>query len=346
MIEGLKVSKELDSLMQRGKSFLNCEYPLICGAMTWVSEPNLISAVVKAGGFASIAAGNSPLDLLQKQIETVSATGKKNFAVNLITIAPSYQSHLKLVTEMKMPYIIFAGSLPKEKEVQMAKESGAKVLCFASTMALAKRMIKFGADALIMEGSEAGGHIGHVSTMVLLQEILFNFGDQVPVFTAGGIGTGRMFAHMLLMGAAGVQMGTRFVMTEECLAHKNFKDSFARSEARDAIATSQFDTKLPVVSVRALKNEGVDEFNKLQLKLIKDIDAGLTTREVAQHDLETFWIGSLRKAVVDGNVQSGSLMAGQSVGLVKNVVPVKEMVRDIITEADKELIAVKQKLSC
>ena len=138
-----------------------------------------------------------------------------------------------------MPYIVFAGSFPRQEEVRIAKASGARVLCFASNDSIAERMIAYGADALILEGSEAGGHIGHVSTMVLIQQVLFHY-PQLPVFVAGGIATGRMIAHLLLMGAAGVQMGTIFAMAEESPAHPVFKERFRKARAREAFATPQY----------------------------------------------------------------------------------------------------------
>ena len=148
--------KYLEPLMKRGSDFLQCKYPILCGAMTWVSEPNLVAAVCNSGCFGCLAGGNAPTDILRQQIEQTRALTSHPFAVNLITIAPAYLSHLAMLREVKVPYIIFAGSFPKEKEVIAAKETGAKVLCFASTVSIAERMIKFGADAIILEGSEAG----------------------------------------------------------------------------------------------------------------------------------------------------------------------------------------------
>ena len=190
-------------LLKRGSEFLGVKYPIICGAMTWVSEPKLVSAVANAGAFGCLAGGNAPTEVLRAQIAEMKERTDKPFAVNLITIAPAYHSHLEMLAEVKVPYIVFAGSFPREKEIAAAKATGAKVLCFASTISIAERMIRFGADAIILEGSEAGGHIGHVSTTVLVQQVLYRFCDQIPIFVAGGIGTGKMMAHMLLMGAAG-----------------------------------------------------------------------------------------------------------------------------------------------
>lgn len=213
-------------------------------------------------------------------------------------------------------------------------------MSFASTDSIAHQMIRFGIDALLLEGSEAGGHIGPVSLTILLQQVLFQV-TEVPVFVAGGIATGKMAAHLMLMGAAGVQMGTRFVMTEECTAHPNFKDAFIKARARSAIATPQFDSKLPVVPVRALDNKGMDNFRKLQFQLIEKLQNDTLDRESAQYEVENFWLGALRKAVVDGDVDNGSLMAGQSVGLMNDILPMKEMIERFVDEAETELTAIQ-----
>lgn len=339
------LNKNLEKLMARGAAFLNCEYPVLCGAMTWVSEPNLVAAVSNQGGFGCLAGGNAPTDILEQQIEQTRELTDKNFGVNLITIAPAYKDHLKMLARLKLPYVIFAGSFPKEKEIALAKESGANVMCFASTLSIAERMIRFGADAIILEGSEAGGHIGHVSAMVLLQQVLFEVSDRTPVFVAGGIATGKMMAHVMLMGAAGIQMGTRFVMTEECVAHPKFKDAFIRANARDAMSTPQYDSKLPVVAVRSLRNRGLKQFGKLQLQLLKELENGTIHREKAQEEVEKFWIGALRKAAIDGDIENGSLMAGQSVGLVDRVMSVKETIEEILNDAGIEIDRIKAMLN-
>ena len=200
-------------------------------------------------------------------------------------------------------------------------------------------MLDYGADGLILEGSEAGGHIGHVSTVVLLQEILFQFGEQVPIFVAGGIGTGKLIAHLGLMGAAGAQMGTRFVMAEECRAHQRFKDVFIKARAREAISTPQYSNKLPVVAVRALANQAMSTFGELQLELLRKLQAGEIGRQEAQYEVEHFWVGSLREAAVEGNVEKGSLMAGQSVGLCQKVQPLREILEELVHDIDAAIAA-------
>ncbi len=336
-------TKLSDRFFAKGREFLGTEYPFLCGAMTWVSDPKLVAAVCNAGGMGCLAGGNTPTEILEKQIEETRRLTDKPFAVNLITIAPAYKSHMELVGRLKLPYVVFAGSFPRQEEVEIVKKTGAKIICFASTMSIANRMRRYGADALILEGMEAGGHVGHVCLSVLLQQVLFEVQD-IPVFVAGGIATGKMAAHMFMMGAAGVQLGTRFAISEESCAHPEFKKTFKRANARDAVSTPQFDSRLPVVAVRALRNKGLDDFGRLQLDLIEKIDSNTITREKAQEEVESYWMGALRRAVIDGDVERGSLMAGQSVGLVKEIQPVQTIMDELINDTEAELQRVKAAL--
>jgi enoyl-[acyl-carrier protein] reductase II len=334
------MERRLSKHWDKGREFLGVRYPLISGAMTWISDSRLVRAVGEAGAFGVLAAGNMPVENLEAEVRALQAAAPAvPFAVNLITIAPNYQAHLRKVAAMGVPFIVFAGSFPRKGEVQAAKASGAKVMCFASTESIAARMIDYGTDALILEGSEAGGHIGHVSTIVLIQEVLFRFG-QVPVFVAGGVATGRMIAHLLLMGAAGAQMGTIFAMSEECRAHPAFKERFRRARSREAMATPEYDSALPVVAVRAIKNKGTADFGQLQLELLRKIKAGEIGRVEAQYQVEKFWVGALRRAVEDGDIDHGSLMAGQCVGLIDEVRPVRVIVEELVGEAEATLAAV------
>jgi enoyl-[acyl-carrier protein] reductase II len=326
----------LDKFIKAGQDFLGCKFPIMCGAMTWVSDYKLIGALGNAGGFGLLAGGNAPVDVLEKEIIATREYTDAPFGVNLITIAPVYKDQLQLVCDMKCKLVMFAGSIPKDIEIQQVKDTGAKVICFAPTAPLAHRLIKIGADALMIEGAEAGGHIGPVSLSVLLQQILFEI-DNTPVFVAGGIATGRMMAHLLMMGAAGIQMGTRFVMSEECKAHSKFKTVFKKANARDAVATPQFDSRLPVIPVRALKNKGSIEFSKLQIDLMNKLENKLIDQQQAQYEVENFWVGALRDAVIDGNVQRGSLMAGQSVGLVDKIKPIQGIIDEMVDDAESEL---------
>ncbi len=344
-LEPVRATERLDRIWQTGKQFLGSELPIMCGAMTWISDPQLVSRMSNLGAFGCLAAGNMPPQQWADYVDQTRELTDRAFAGNVITIAPNYLPHLEILCEKQVGHIIFAGSIPRKSEVQMAKNNGAKVVCFASTDTIAKRMIDYGADALILEGSEAGGHIGHVSTVVLLQEILFNFRDQLPIFVAGGIADGRMIGHLCLMGAAGVQMGTRFVMAEECNAHPRFKEVFIRARAREAIATPQYSSKLPVVSVRALNNRAMVDFGQLQLELLQALEEGKISRPDAQYEVEKFWVGSLRDAAVDGKTDRGSLMAGQSVGLVHKIQPLREILEQLVDEADTALAAAERRLS-
>lgn len=341
--EPVTATPALDRVWRRGKEFLGSELPIMCGAMTWISDPQLVSLMSNLGAFGVLAAGNMPPEMFAQYVDQTRSLTSRPFAGNVITIAPNYLPHLEILCERKVSHIVFAGSIPRASEVQRAKESGAKVLCFASTGSIAERMIDYGADALILEGSEAGGHIGHVSTVVLLQEILFNF-PSVPIFVAGGIATGKLIAHLTLMGAAGAQMGTRFVMAEECAAHPRFKEVFIRARAREAVSTPQYSAKLPVVSVRALNNHAMEHFGELQLELLEKLRLGDINRQDAQYKVEEYWVGSLRRAAVDGDVEHGSLMAGQSVGLVDRVQPLREILAEVVRDADAALAEARQRL--
>jgi enoyl-[acyl-carrier protein] reductase II len=323
-------------LARRGTDFLGVQYPIISGGMTWISDFPLVQAVSECGAFPVLAGGNMPPEIFESEVDRCVTGLTRPFAVNLITIAPNYRAQYEILQRKQVPVVVFAGSFPRKADIQGMKAAGKKTMSFASEGSIAEQQIRFGIDALILEGSEAGGHIGHVSLIVLLQQVLFAF-DQVPIFVGGGLATGRIIAHLLTMGAAGVQLGTRFVLSEECTAHPRFKAAFLKAHARQAISTPQYDSKLPVVAVRAIKNAGTDEFGRLQLQLLKALEAGTLTREQAQFEVENFWVGALRKAVVDGDVDGGSLMAGQSVGLVRDIKPMAAIIRDLVDEAESEL---------
>ena len=224
-----------------------------------------------------------------------------------------------------------------ERLIKKAKEFS-KVVCFAPAVVLAKRLIRNGADALVIEGSEAGGHIGPVSTSVLAQEVLPAIRD-VPVFVAGGIGRGEAILSFLEMGASGVQMGTRFVCAAECVAHLNFKKAFMRASARDAMPTVQLDKRFPVIPVRALVNKGTDEFMDTQRRVAEKFTSGKLDQKAAQLEIEHFWAGALRRAVIDGDVVFGSLMAGQSVGMVTREEPVSAIIGELVQQASAALMA-------
>jgi enoyl-[acyl-carrier protein] reductase II len=322
----------LDELWQRGREFLGCRYAIMGGAMTWVSERHLVSAISNGGGFGVIACGSMTPDLLRKEIEGTFALTDKPFGVNLITMHPALMDLIGICLETKVGHVVLAGGLPPGGAIQKLKDGGAKVMCFAPAVALAKKLVRSGADAIVIEGMEAGGHIGPVSTSVLAQEILPAIRD-VPVFVAGGIGRGQAMLGYLEMGASGVQLGTRFVCATESIAHANFKKAFIRAAARDAMPSVQLDPRFPVIPVRALVNDGVKKFNEMQRQVIDRFDSGELDMKAAQLEIEHFWAGALRRAVIEGDIDSGSVMAGQSVGMVSKEQPTAEIIQDMIEEA-------------
>ncbi len=328
---------KLEHLMSRGTDLLGSETAIMCGAMSWVSERNLVSAISNAGGFGVIACGAMTPDLLDTEIAETKKRTDKPFGVNLITMHPDLMDLIAVCGKHAVTHVVLAGGIPPKGSLEAIKETGAKVICFAPAMALAKKFIRSGVDAIVIEGMEAGGHIGPVSTSVLAQEILPEIADQLPVFVAGGIGTGEMIAAYLEMGASGVQLGTRFVCAHESIAHPAFKKAFIRGNARDAITSVQVDPRLPVIPVRALKNKGTEEFTRKQIEVAKLLDSGEIEMGEAQLQIEHFWAGALRKAVIDGDIESGSVMAGQSVGMVKAEESVAEIIKSLIEQAETAL---------
>ncbi|TFU01526.1 2-nitropropane dioxygenase [Polymorphobacter arshaanensis] len=322
--------------MARGTAFLGSRYAIMAGAMSWVSERHLVSAISNAGGFGVIACGAMPVELLDKEIAATKALTTKPFGVNLITMHPQLIELIGVCAAHKVSHIVLAGGLPSAPAMEAIKASGAKLMCFAPTAALAKKLVRTGADALVIEGSEAGGHIGPVSTSVLAQEILPVITD-VPVFVAGGIGRGNAIAAYLEMGASGVQLGTRFAACSESIAHPAFKKAFIRASAREAVASVQLDPRLPVIPVRALKNAGTEAFTEKQRDVAARIDAGEMDLAAGQLEIEHYWAGALRRAVIDGDVEGGSLMAGQSVGMVTAEVPVADVIAELVTDAEAAL---------
>ncbi len=323
----------LASLMARGAAFFGCEHAILAGAMSWVSERNLVAAMSNAGCFGVIACGAMTPALLDAEIAGTKALTAKPFGVNLITMHPDLDALIDVCAKHQVGHVVLAGGLPPGGAIEKIKASGAKVICFAPALALAKKLIRTGVDALVVEGMEAGGHIGPVSTSVLAQEILPTIAAQLPVFVAGGIGRGEAIAGYLEMGAAGVQLGTRFVCAHESIAHPNFKKAFIRASARDAIASVQIDPRLPVIPVRALKNASSELFTAKQREVAQLLDEGKVEMMEAQLQIEHYWAGALRRAVVDGDVEHGSLMAGQSVGMVTKEEPLSEIVATLLQEA-------------
>lgn len=329
---------EIDRLMARGAAFFGSRYALMGGAMSWVSERNLVAALSNAGAFGVIACGAMEPPRLAEEIAGTQALTARPFGVNLITMHPRLEQLVDVCLEAKVGHIVFAGGIPPGSAIKKAKDGGARVVCFAPALVLAKRLIRSGADALVIEGSEAGGHIGPVSLNVLAQEILPHV-TEVPVFVAGGLGRGEAILSYLEMGAAGAQLGTRFVCATECVAHPAFKQAFIRGNARDAMPTVQLDDAFPVIPVRALQNAGTKRFLEHQAETIRRFRAGELDKEAAQLDIEHFWAGALRRAVIDGDVENGSLMAGQSVGMVTKEQPAAEIIAELVEQAAAALAA-------
>jgi enoyl-[acyl-carrier protein] reductase II len=325
------------ALMERGAEFLGSKHAILCGAMSWVSERNLVAAISNAGGFGVIACGAMTPALLDAEIAATKALTERPFGVNLITMHPQLAELITVCINHAVSHVVLAGGLPPKGSVEAIAASGAKAICFAPTLTLAKRLLRSGADALVIEGMEAGGHIGPVSTSVLAQEILPSIAEDALVFVAGGIGRGEAIAGYLEMGAAGVQLGTRFACASESIAHPAFKQAFFRASARDAVASVQVDPRLPVIPVRALRNKGTEAFSAKQVEVARLLDEEGIAMLEAQLQIEHYWAGALRRAVIDGDVENGSLMAGQSVGMVTREEPAAEIIATLLAECEAAL---------
>jgi enoyl-[acyl-carrier protein] reductase II len=310
------------------------------GAMSWVSERNLVAALSNAGAFGVIACGSMPPDLLEKEIIETKKLTDKPFGVNLIIMHPQLAELIEVCKRQEVTHIVLAGGIPSGDTIKSIKESGAKVIGFAPSAIIGRKLIRSGVDALVIEGMEAGGHIGPVSTSVLAQEILPSI-REVPIFMAGGIGRGEAIVSYLEMGASGVQLGTRFVCASESIAHPKFKEAFIRASARDAMPSVQLDPDFPVIPVRALANKATDEFTRCQHEVIGKFRAGELDKKEAQLKIEHFWAGALKRAVIDGDVENGSVMAGQSVGMVSKIESAQDIINELITQAESYLAARK-----
>jgi enoyl-[acyl-carrier protein] reductase II len=322
----------LKSLWSRGCALLGVEHAILGGAMTWVSERNLVAAISNAGGFGVLACGAMTPELLSVEIAATRSRTSKPFGVNLITMHPDLDRLIDICADHGVGHVVLAGGLPPSVSLKRIKEHGAKVLAFSPALTFAKRLARSGVDGIIVEGMEAGGHIGPVSTSVLAQEILPELTD-TPIFVAGGIGRGEAIAAYLRMGAAGVQLGTRFVCAEESIAHPNFKRAFIRASARDAQPSVQLDPRFPVIPVRAIRNAATREFAETQREVIVRFYSGELDQKAAQLEIERYWAGALRRAVIEGDVERGSVMAGQSVGMVTCEQPTAEIIGSLVEQA-------------
>ncbi|MFU2416910.1 enoyl-[acyl-carrier-protein] reductase FabK [Peptacetobacter sp. AB800] len=300
--------------MNRICEILNVKYPIIQGGMAWVADSNLAAAVSNAGGFGIIGTGSATADIVKKEIDNCRRLTDKPFGVNVMLMSPNADEVIDLIIEEK-PAGITTGAGNPAKYMDRLKEAGIKVIPVVPTVALAQRMEKLGADAVIAEGTEAGGHIGELTTMVLVPQVAEAL--SIPVIAAGGVADGRGIAASFALGAEGVQIGTRFICSEECNIHQNYKDAVLKAKDRDAVVTGR-PTGHPV---RTLKN-------KLAKKYLKMEKEGASPEE-----LEKLGAGALRLAVVEGDKDGGSFMAGQSAAMVREIKPCKDIVEEISKQA-------------
>lgn len=297
---------------------LQIEYPIIQGGMAWVAEHHLAAAVSEAGGFGLIGAASAPPEIVREEIRKAKELTDKPFGVNIMLLNPNADEVAKIVVEERIQAVTTGAGNP-EKYMPMWKEAGVKVIPVVASVAMAKRMERYGADAVVAEGMEAGGHIGNQTTMALIPQIVDAV--NIPVIAAGGIGDGRGVAASFMLGAEGVQMGTRFVVADESIVHDNYKDRIVKAKDIDSVVTGQ-STGHPV---RCLRNQMTKEY-------IKKEQEGVPFEE-----LERMTLGSLRKAVMDGDILNGTVMAGQIAGLVSKRQSCKEILQEIMTEAEKLL---------
>ncbi len=304
----------------RVSKLLGIKYPVIQGGMAWVAEHHLAAAVSNAGGLGIIAAGGAPTEMVRQEIRELKKLTDKPFGVNIMLMNPNSSELAKMLVEEEVP-VVTTGAGSPEPFMQMWKEAGMKVIPVVASVALARRMEKYGADAVVAEGAEAGGHIGELTTMVLVPQVVDAV--NIPVIAAGGVADGRGMAAAMMLGAQGVQIGTRFVTSKECICHENFKEKIIKAKDIDTVVTGRT-TGHPI---RVLRNQ----MSRQYLKMEKE---GKTAEE-----LEVLTLGSLRKAVVEGDLKGGSFMAGQSAGLVKEQQSCKDIIEDIVEKAQTLLTA-------
>ncbi len=294
---------------------LGIQYPIIQGGMAWVAECHLAAAVSNAGGLGLIGAANAPAEWVREQIREAKKLTDKPFGVNIMLMSPYADEVAKIVAEEQVK-VVTTGAGNPEKYMSMWKEAGIKVIPVVASVALAKRMERCGADAVVAEGCEAGGHIGETTTMVLVPQVAEAV--KIPVVAAGGIADGRGIAAAFMLGAKGVQMGTHFVVADECIVHDNYKERILKASDIDTRVTGRT-TGHPV---RALRNETTRKYLELE-------KAGASFEE-----LEKLTLGGLRKAVVDGDVKTGSVMAGQSAGMVRERMSCRQLIEKLVRETD------------
>lgn len=297
---------------------LKIEYPIFQGGMAWVSTYTLAAAVSNAGGLGIIAAGGADGEYVRNQIRKVRELTNKPFGVNVMLLSPYANDVIKVIIEEKVP-VVTTGAGSPGKYIKDLKAVGTKIFPVVPSVALAKRMEKDGVDGVIAEGTESGGHVGELTTMALVPQVVDSV--NIPVIAAGGIADGRGMLAAFALGAVGVQIGTRFVCSNECHVHENYKQAIINAKDRDAVVTG----KLIGAPVRSLKNKLTKEFEKLEEK------------KASREEFEVFGSGALRKAVIEGDTKLGSVMAGQISGMICDVKPCDEIIEDIIREYNEIL---------
>lgn len=302
---------------------LGIEYPIIQGGMAWVATAELVAAVSEAGGLGIIGAGQAPPEWLEEQIAKIKSITNKPFGVNVMLMSPYADQVMEIVIRERIP-VVTTGAGNPGKYIPKLKEAGTKVIPVVPSVALAKRMERSGVDAVIAEGGESGGHVGELSTLPLVPQVVDAV--NIPVIAAGGIFDGRGLVAALALGAVGVQMGTRFMCATECVIHDNVKQALIKAKDRDTVVTGR-STGHPV---RVIKNKLAKRFMELE---------SLAT---PPEELEKIGVGKLRAAMVDGDVEYGSVMAGQVSSMIKNIQPAKEIIDDIISGAEKTLKLLSQ----
>lgn len=304
---------------------LNIEYPVIQGGMAWVATAELAAAVSNGGGLGLIAAGGAPAEVVREQIKKARTLTDKPFGVNVMLMSPFAEDVMKVILEEK-PAVVATGAGNPAKYIPDLKAAGIKVMPVVPSVALAQKMEKCGADAIIAEGTEAGGHIGELTTMVLIPQVCDAV--SVPVVAAGGIADSRGTAAVMALGADGIQVGTRFICSTECIAHDNYKQAVLKAKDRDAVVTGR-STGAPV---RALKNKLTREYARLEAE------------NASKEEIEALGVGGLRKAFESGDVEMGSLMAGQSAAMVHEITPCADIIKELLANIDGIYENAKSKL--
>jgi len=298
---------------------LGIQYPIFQGGMAWIAESTLAAAVSNAGGLGIIAGGSAPIDYLREQIRRCKSLTDKPFGVNIMLMSPNAQELAQLVIDEKVP-VVTTGAGNPGKFMAAWKEAGVKVIPVVPSVALAVRMERAGADAVIAEGTESGGHIGENTTMCLVPQVVDAV--NIPVIAAGGIADGRGVAASFMLGAQGVQVGTRFLAADECQIHPTYKELVVKAKDTDSVVTGRY-TGHPCRNVRT--------------KFTKKLASGEKDGSLTPDEFEQLTLGSLRKAVQDGNLEEGSFLCGAIAGMIKDVKPAKDIITEMFAQADKLL---------